>query len=130
MNQYVHYTDQELCHLLKQGDRQAFDAIYVRYWESLYLSANRLIRLPAQAEDIIQDIFVNLWLKRAEYSILDLHAYLLTAVRFRVLNYIRRDKVKESFYIPFNRMQEASFGADELVREKELLQLILSFVER
>lgn len=83
------YTDQELIALLKENERNAIEQIYERYWKSLYLSAYSLIKDAAQSEDIVQDVLLQLWLKKDMVEILSLKAYLFTAVRYKVLSYIR-----------------------------------------
>jgi RNA polymerase sigma-70 factor (ECF subfamily) len=128
LNKYLSHTDPQLCDLLRQGDREAFEMIYERYWQSLYVSANRLLRVRTQAEDIVQDLFINLWQKRAEYRIDNLEAYLRKALRSRVFNYLKRDQAKNSFYEPFEDMQQAAFSADQLVRDKEFLKLLADYI--
>ena len=128
LDRYVAFTDQQLCNLLRQNDLQAFNAIYDRYWRSLYQSASGFLHVAAQAEDIVQDLFVNLWLKREAYAIDNLSAYLRKALRSRLLNYVLRDKVKASFFEPFDAIQRASFSAEELIREKELLEVIAAYI--
>ncbi len=67
--------------------------------------------------------------KKAEYQIENLPAYLRKALRSRVFNYLKRDQAKNSFYEPFEDIQQASFSADQLVRDKEFLKLIAAYVE-
>lgn len=128
MNIYVSYSDEDLLHLLRQGDRDAFNAIYERYWQTMYQSASRMLNLSVQAEDIVQDVFISLWVKRGEYHIENLPAYLRKAVKSRVLNYIVRDQGKASFFEPFESILQVSFQAEELIREKELLELVAAYV--
>jgi RNA polymerase sigma-70 factor (family 1) len=129
LHKYFSYNDSELCQLLKQDDRAAFELIYERYWQKLYEKANRLLKLSVQAEDIVQELFINLWQKRNEYDIDNLNAYLHTALRSRVLNYIEREQGKEIFFEPFETIQQASFSAEELVREKELMKIIVAYID-
>jgi len=121
-------SDEDLLHLLRQGDRDAFNTIYERYWQTMYQSASRMLNLPEQAEDLVQDLFINLWVKRADYDIENLPAYLRKAVKSRVLNYIVRDQGKGSFFEPFESILGASFQAEELIREKELLELVAAYI--
>lgn len=44
------------------------------------------------SEDVVQEVFVAIWLKRATLNIVDLGAYLHTAIRFQVLKAIRDGK--------------------------------------
>ncbi len=48
-------------------------------------------------EDIVQDLFVSLWLKRADQSIQEIKAYLYGAARYGVLNHIRSLETTRSY---------------------------------
>jgi DNA-directed RNA polymerase specialized sigma24 family protein len=61
---YNERTDQELADLFKAGDHHAFTAIYKRYWKKIYVTALKRLGDDQDAEEIVQDIFLNLWRKR------------------------------------------------------------------
>lgn len=126
---YANYTDNELTTLIHDGDEPAFAELYNRYWLELYDVAYKRLRNKEQVEDIIQDVFVKLWIRRAELQIENPQAYLHTAVRFRVFNYVERDAVHQSFFEPFDAMAQSPSGADERVLEKELLDLVQAYIE-
>ena len=129
MDVYNSYSDNELSRLLHQGDEPAFAELYNRYWLELYDTAYQRLKNKEQVEDIIQDVFVKLWIRRAELQIENAQAYLHTAIRFRVFNYVERDAVHESFFEPFETMAFSSCTADEKVLEKELLDLVQAYIE-
>lgn len=87
-------SDNQFLRLIKEDDRLAFENIYKKYWSKLYLSAYNILRDRQVAEDIVQDIFVQLWLKRSDNDIKNLNSYLYTSVRFQVFKKIRDGKVK------------------------------------
>ncbi|GEP95869.1 RNA polymerase sigma factor [Chitinophaga cymbidii] len=122
-------TDKELFLLLQEDDRTAFNFIYRRYWKTLYDIAYRSLQDPAQAADIIQDLFTALWLHRRDWQIENPGAYLYTAVRSRILNYVQRDLVKDAFYEPFEAIATSSFTADGLIREKEMMHLVVQYID-
>ncbi len=49
---------------LRNGDISAFNALYWQYHGPVYANALKLIKDPAIAEDIVQDVFVTVWEKR------------------------------------------------------------------
>lgn len=126
---YANYTDNELTTLIHNGDEPAFAELYNRYWLELYDTAYRRLRNKEQVEDIIQDIFVKLWIRRAELQIENPQAYLHTAVRFRVFNYVERKTAHESFFEPFESIAYSTATADEKVLEKELLEVVEAYIE-
>jgi RNA polymerase sigma-70 factor (ECF subfamily) len=52
-------TDEELVRRAQRGDRAAFDELVVRHRDRVYAVALRLTRSPADAEDALQDTFLN-----------------------------------------------------------------------
>jgi len=88
------WSDQDLLKAIKKEDRAAFEIIYNKYWSRLYLSAYNILRDKQRSEDIIQEIFVHLWLKRSTSNIENLNGYLYSAVRYQVFKAIRDGKVR------------------------------------
>jgi RNA polymerase sigma-70 factor (family 1) len=83
------YEDHELLLMLKANNELGLKYIYDRYWKRLYLSAFSIIRDAGPCEDIVQDVLLQLWLKRDEVNIHSLKSYLFTAVRYKVLSFIK-----------------------------------------
>lgn len=86
-------SDLDLLSSIKMDDRKAFETLYKRYAEKLYHSAYNLLRNKEVCEDIVQELFVNLWAKRHQLMIADLPSYLKMATKNRVVSYIRTKKV-------------------------------------
>lgn len=120
--------DQRLLSLIAANDRSAFEIIYRRYWPELYAAAYRRLKNTVQAEDIVQNIFIKLWMRRSSLQVHDLSAYLHTAVRYNIYNYIARDAVTETFYEPFEAIAAYPVSADATILEKELLNLVRIYI--
>lgn len=86
--------DQVALRSLQNGSWKAFEAIYETYWSKLYLSAYGILRDKHACEDIVHDVFVQLWLKRHTAQIDSLAAYLHTSVRYQVFKAAKAGKVK------------------------------------
>jgi RNA polymerase sigma-70 factor (family 1) len=94
-------NDKELTSLLQAGDEHAFTEIYNRYWSKLFAIAANKIRELGEAEEIVQDIFVSLWKRRAELSVIDtLSSYLAVSVKYQVIKVLdkRNNQKKYSDY--------------------------------
>ena len=87
-------AEKTILHQLRAGDPAAFKAIYDLYWDRLYKTAVQKVPHAENAEEIIQDIFVDLWERRASLVIGDLEHYLFRAVKYKVLDYIRAQLVR------------------------------------
>jgi RNA polymerase sigma-70 factor (ECF subfamily) len=55
-------TEKEILELLKKGDEDAIRYIFDAYFESLCLYAEGIIRNHQAAEDIVEDLFVSVWI--------------------------------------------------------------------
>jgi RNA polymerase sigma-70 factor (ECF subfamily) len=91
------YTDNGLFQLVAQGDEAAFTVLYDRYWDKLFaVAANQLGDL-AVAEELVQDVLLDLWQRRATIQLTgELQAYLAVAMKYRVINVqVRRKKFRE-----------------------------------
>lgn len=85
------YTEKELLSLFTRSDDAAFTEIYNRYWNKLFSVAANKLNNPAEAEEIVQDIFLDLWKRRMEFHITaSLNAYLATAVKYKVINILTK----------------------------------------
>lgn len=81
---YTNLTDRQLLVLLQQDQEPALAEIYGRYWSKLYLQAYNVIRDRQIAEDIVQEVIVQLWIKRSVNEITSLNAWLYTCVKYQV----------------------------------------------
>ncbi|MGN7720438.1 RNA polymerase sigma factor [Chitinophaga sp. 22620] len=75
---------------VKQGDRPAFDQLYHRYAGPIFAMVYKHIRNRADAEDIIQEVFLSMWEKRMAIDIQhSLFNYLYSTARNRTLRHIK-----------------------------------------
>jgi RNA polymerase sigma-70 factor (family 1) len=58
-------TEQKLIFSLKNGSRKAFDDIYRMYAKRMYAYSLQYTKSVEDAEDIVQEVFINLWRYRA-----------------------------------------------------------------
>lgn len=101
------YSDAELIALLIKGNRDAYECIYNNYWPRLYAFVYNRLKIKEATEEIIQEVFFSLWTKRAELVIThSLSAYLFTAVKYQVFNYIKADKVRRTYASHFYRYEQ------------------------
>lgn len=78
--------------------------------------AAKKIRSGDEAKDLVQDLFVSLWLKRETLIVnTSLSAYLFTAIRYKVINYIEANIVKQDYV---DSLDKAVIDYDNSTREK------------
>lgn len=129
MSLFNAHSDEQLLQYIQKGDEQAFDALYRRYWVSLFDSACKRLDNKQQAEDIVQEVFTRLWIRRKELQIDNVAAYLHTAVRYNVISYLTRDKTTLAFYEPFEWMFTETDTPEVQFRIKELYALVYAYAE-
>ena len=112
MTAYKQYTDAQLSALLAQDDRAAFDAIYDRYWQVMYDHAYKRLRNKHQCQEIIQDVFIDLWLRKGQVDINNIKPYLLTAVRFQVYKLVSKEKAGSPFFELYETMAVSHSGVE------------------
>ena len=112
-------NDKVLLDRLIKGDEKALNEIYLIYWQELFLSAYNVLKDKAACEDIIQDLFLQLWQKRDTLRIDSLRAYLFTAVRYIVFRQIRTGKVRSELFDAIGERMDM-IPADALLEEREM----------
>lgn len=128
LSAYATYSDEQLIALLNEDDAGAFEQLYIRHWQHLYNSAYKRLPDHESCQDIVQELFADLWLRRSQLNIDNVPGYLHTAVRFQILKSIKKDKKTSQFIDLWRLMQQSTLSADAIVREKELHQLIEAFL--
>lgn len=128
-------SDTELVAAVRSGCHDALTEIFKRHWKPLYFGAVQKLKSHELAEEVVQELFADLWEKRAHlFSTEDVNlgAYLHRAVKNRVLNQMRKLVYDKKYwehcqkFLPtsesnveelaeFNELQEKLHGAiDEL----------------
>lgn len=82
-------SDEDLQKLISSGNAMAFEVIFNRYWKRLYNYSYKIYRVEEICEDIVQEIFISLWNNSQHTVILNLEAYLLKSVKYKISNHIR-----------------------------------------
>lgn len=114
-------ADRDLLARLRSGDHSAFEAIFRQWYEPVVRSANRVLRDTGVAEELSQDVFLELWRRReslAEDS--SVAGYLMQAVRNRALNHLRHLAVQKKSVVYVEALSEPAERADAHAQAGEL----------
>lgn len=91
MSFITQHTDHDLFRLIAQGDQAAFSELFRRYDRRIYPFVLKMIRTPAQAEEITHEIFIKIWKNRDKLSVIDQpEAYILTIAARHTLDQIKK----------------------------------------
>lgn len=99
---------------IQQGDESAMAIVFDRYSKVVYSVALRVLRDPGAAEDVLQDIFMQIWRKPGSFLATrgSLGSWLAVVARNRSIDALRRrkptDEVEEMFLAsPFNLAEDS-----------------------
>lgn len=90
--------DTALLSRVGQGDESAMETVFRRYSSVVYSVALRILHDSGQAEDVMQEIFLQLWRKPAAFvqGRGPLGAWLVVVTRNRAIDLLRRRKLTDS----------------------------------
>ncbi|HRN58577.1 MAG TPA: RNA polymerase sigma-70 factor [Agriterribacter sp.] len=123
-------SDEILVARLQKGDQLAFEAIYTRYWQTLYAIAYNRLKAQAEAEDIVHDVFTLIWQRRYEVKPGSLSAYLAAAVKYAVLSHIRKRDSARKYILHESATIRMEVTSDHQLHHKRILQMVQSEIER
>lgn len=124
--------DKYLIEKLKIQDKIVFDFIFNFYYSGLCVFAKKYLGNIESAEDIVQDFFVNLWLKAPKLEIeISLKSYLFSSVKNRCLDFQKHNLVKERFKVTIQSQGEPAEeeNYDKFI-ESELREAIEKSLEK
>jgi len=76
----------------KSGNQKAFKTLFDQYWEVMFIKANSILRNRDVAQDVVQDIWLNLWNQREKLVISKFDSYVLRSVSYGCYKYLRDNK--------------------------------------
>jgi RNA polymerase sigma-70 factor (family 1) len=110
--------DNLLLFQMQQGNKDAFNHLFNKYWPQAYAGAFRRLKDVDQAKDVVQEVFVNVWLKR-ETPIHNFPAYLNIAVRNQVFKQAIKQKRNSPFLDIFHDLPAENQQPDANIRWNE-----------
>ena len=110
-------------------DEKTFREIYDLYFDGIrrflsYYSAN-----PELIEDIIQDVFVKLWLERKTTDIKHIKTYLYTSARNKILNHLRDERNRLELLRKWSENERITRKEDKDETESLFVQMLRSAID-
>lgn len=85
------YEEKEILSQIAAGDEAAFTRLFKHYHQLLGSYVLRFTRSRELTEEIVQDVFMKIWLNRAGLTeVVDFRAYLFTVSKNHVLNCLKK----------------------------------------
>ncbi len=124
-------TDEYLFSLLKNDEEWAFTELYDRYWQKLLVRAKLLLNSQEDAEEVVHDVFVNLWRKRAKLHIrYTFHTYLSAMLRYNCFKILAKRRHRRIIQMPEGEQETPDLSTQEWLDFEELREELESAVSQ
>jgi RNA polymerase sigma-70 factor (family 1) len=91
-------SDADLWSLIIGDNYRAFCVLFDRYWLRLFNTAQRYLTSETACEEVVHDLFLNLWNRRKFLTIINIEHYLKASIRYQVYGYQKKIKNEIIFY--------------------------------
>lgn len=110
---------------LKKGDKESFRSLYKTYQPEIFAFLLRYLKAIEAAEDITQEVFIELWKNRRKINVnLSLSSFLFTIAKNKIIDHFRKQQRQTLFnnyfqhYLEFtNTLNEENGGNDVTSRK-------------
>ena len=124
-------NEKDLLQDVAAGNELAFRKLFQGYWKKVYAVSVDFTKSEPLAEEIVQDVFLKIWLKREGLvSVLKFDDYLFTVARNHIYNTLRKKTAEQSFLKHLeNHFLENSYFPEKDIHFKETRDLVNKAVE-
>jgi len=118
-------SNTELVKLMKKGDLKAFDIIFKKYSRRLYVFVFRYVKQEADAEEIVQEVFIKIWKSRDKINVYtSFESFLFTIAHNATVNLLKKRAIEQKYVEHVKSIQyiEESYELTDEIHYKELKQ--------
>jgi RNA polymerase sigma-70 factor (family 1) len=115
------HNEKELLLLVSGGDESAYQELFYHYWDQIYSTALMFTKSPELSEDLSQDIFARIWLKREKLAEVEhFDSYLFITSRNLIFDHLRKKVFSGGYDEYFQEyFRDASLSPDQKLEFKE-----------
>jgi RNA polymerase sigma-70 factor (ECF subfamily) len=116
---------------LCKGDPIAFEKLFEKYWQPLFLYTYRVINNKDDAQDIVQQLLGDIWEKSSQLdSVSDVAPYLFRSLKNRILNHLRSSDLQAKHYSFFQEvLQQEENTHEDLVSQQSAIQHLMPLIQ-
>lgn len=123
--------DVALWESFRQGDRSAMADLFCAHYDLLERYGRKVVPEESARQDLIHDIFIDLWERKTPPPVTSIQSYLLGALRNKILAHFR-EKRKRSGAVPLE--MDFQMSAEDFIvereEERERIERLLKAVEQ
>ncbi|QQT24788.1 RNA polymerase sigma factor [Sphingobacterium spiritivorum] len=129
------WSDKELFDAIKKNNTQAFSILFDRYSDILFRFILKRTRSVTDTEDILQEVFLSLWNRRANIEVGDsIYPYLFKAARYEVIDWMvkseKRVKHFEQLQVKAEKDIICLHNTEDKLMAQELAKLLEDEVQK
>lgn len=130
-NQKNDFDDQFWIENIQKGDEESFECLFKKYYQPLTRFAWRYVSSKAIAEELVQELFTNLWEKRKDLDTTgSIRPYLYKSVRNLSINHLNHQEVKNRYDKQWTSQRENSeIKFHDEIREEQIRNAITTAIE-
>jgi RNA polymerase sigma-70 factor (ECF subfamily) len=119
------HRDKSLFKQISAGDERAFRAIFDLYKVDLYRIVLKLTKSQVTSEEIIQELFIGLWVSREHLDkVDDPSSYVYRILLNKLGRYAKKEATQKNIKAASRNMQSSTNGTEELVDAHETQRMI------
>lgn len=125
-------NESDLIERLKASDEIAFELLFRFYYAGLVVFANQIILNERDAEEIVQDFFVQVWEEKTQLKPTEtIKPYLFTCVKNRAFNYLKGQGIRQRIHdLLAKQVEEDLLYNPDLFISSELQDEIQKAIEK
>ncbi|MGN6495137.1 MAG: RNA polymerase sigma-70 factor [Agriterribacter sp.] len=132
MNHLNQYNDETLVQLLREDNSiPAFEALFNRYWKRLLTEAAFQTGSQQEAEEIVQQVFLNIWKLRKKLVIQHcFYTYITSCVKYGIMASLAREKKrKQTHLLLANTIEAADNYTEEWIDRESVRQQLEATIQ-
>jgi RNA polymerase sigma-70 factor (ECF subfamily) len=119
------YDEIEMFQKIAEGDENAFSTIFHKYNARLFPFVCRLVETESIAEEIVQEVFLRLWIHRANVGTMDRpDGWLYKVASNLSLSQLRRVAIENTYLLKRPSEDLVTNNAEEHIESKEIISII------
>ncbi|HTI91326.1 MAG TPA: RNA polymerase sigma-70 factor [Puia sp.] len=126
------HNERRLLLLVSKGDESAYQQLFHTYWDYIYSTALMFTKSPELSEDLSQDIFVRIWIKREQLAEIEqFDNFLFITARNLIFDHLRK-KVFSGGYDDYflEYFKDAALSPDQQLEFKEFENTIREAIDK
>jgi RNA polymerase sigma-70 factor (ECF subfamily) len=117
---------------LDKNPEKAFECLYNHLWDKLFSISLNYVRDQALAQEIVQDVFVTLWVKRKRLeSVSNIRAFAMRAVQNRIYDHFDKEAVYQKYALRITQSESTQANStQQQIEYNETFNLIDTEIDR